>query len=62
MRLFIRDGAPVAEVAGSEFSLRAAASDTLIFVDSDMPLRFFFKADSRAWAVLLGMRMLCRSE
>lgn len=62
VRLFIRDGAPVAEVAGSEFSLRAAASDTLIFVDSDMPLRFFFKADSRAWAVLLGMRMLCRSE
>ncbi|UED70543.1 serine hydrolase [Brevibacillus sp. HD3.3A] len=62
LRLFVREGVPVADVAGTEFALRAAASDTLIFTDSELPLRFFFKADRRAWAVLLGMRMLQRVE
>ncbi|TGV03466.1 penicillin-binding protein, partial [Mesorhizobium sp. M00.F.Ca.ET.186.01.1.1] len=62
LRLFVREGVPVADVAGTEFALRAAASDTLIFTDSELPLRFFFKADRRAWAVLLGMRMLQRLE
>lgn len=63
-RIFLRDGTPVADVAGTEFELRQSGVDTLVFVATEMPLRFFFKleAGERAWAVLLGMRMLTRAE
>ncbi|ASJ52600.1 penicillin-binding protein [Brevibacillus formosus] len=62
LRLFLRDDAPVAEVAGMEYALRASSHDTLIDVQNGQPLRFFFKKQQQAWAVLMGLRMLCRSE
>ncbi|WP_409177870.1 hypothetical protein [Brevibacillus fortis] len=62
LRLFLREGAPVAEVAGIEYELRASSHDTLIDVQNGQPLRFFFKEQQKAWAVLLGLRMLCRCE
>ncbi|MFS0555083.1 serine hydrolase domain-containing protein [Brevibacillus sp. 179-C9.3 HS] len=62
LRLFLRGDAPVAEVAGMEYELRASSHDTLIDVQTGQPLRFFFKEQQQAWAVLLGLRMLCRSE
>lgn len=62
LRLFLRDGAPVAEVAGMEYELRASSHDTLYDVQSGQLLRFFFKEQQQAWAVLMGLRMLCRSE
>ncbi|MGG1658212.1 serine hydrolase domain-containing protein [Brevibacillus sp. NRS-1366] len=62
LRLFQRDGIPVADVAGTEFELRASGSDTLVFLQNGSPLRFFFKAERQAWAVLLGMRMLVRAK
>ncbi|MGG4493986.1 serine hydrolase domain-containing protein [Brevibacillus reuszeri] len=62
LRIFLRDGNPVADVAGAEFELRASAGDTLVFVQGEMPLRFFFKAERQAWAALLGLRMLVREK
>ena len=62
LRIFLREGIPVADVAGAEFELRASASDTLVFVESEMPLRFFFKSERQAWAALLGLRMLVRAS
>ncbi|NRR02204.1 beta-lactamase family protein [Brevibacillus sp. RS1.1] len=62
LRLFLREDAPVAEVAGMEYALRASSHDTLIDVQNGQPLRFFFKKQQQAWAVLMGLRMLCRSE
>ncbi|WP_411503832.1 hypothetical protein [Brevibacillus centrosporus] len=54
----------MADVAGTELELRPSGVDTLVFVATEMPLRFFFKpeAGEQAWAVLLGMRMLTRAE
>lgn len=62
MSLFLRDGKPVAEMAGAEFELRASSSDTLVIQSMEMPLRFFFRSGKKAWAVLLGIRMLTRNE
>ncbi len=62
LNLFLREGKPVAEVAGAEFDLRTSSRDTLVFLETEMPLRFFFKSEEKAWAVLLGLRMLTRAD
>lgn len=62
VRIFLREGEPVADVAGTQFAMRPSAVDTLVFRETEQPLRFFFKSEERAWAVLLGLRMLTRVE
>ncbi|MED4753715.1 serine hydrolase domain-containing protein [Brevibacillus choshinensis] len=62
MSVFLREGNPVVDVAGTEFELRPSGSDTLVIKANEMPIRFFFKTEEKAWAALLGMRMLTRSE
>jgi CubicO group peptidase (beta-lactamase class C family) len=62
VRIFLRDGSPVADVAGTAFELRTSGSDTLIMESNENPLRFFFKTNDKAWAVRFGLRMLTRAE
>ncbi|WP_228728324.1 serine hydrolase domain-containing protein [Brevibacillus composti] len=51
-----------AELAGEVHPLRASDSRTLVMMSEGMPLPFFWKEGEKAWAVLLGSRMLTRKE
>jgi hypothetical protein len=55
------EGAQIrAEIQGESFLLRPTGKDSLVFDETEKPLRFYFKNEEQAWAVLFGLRMLRR--
>ncbi|MEJ8543798.1 serine hydrolase domain-containing protein [Brevibacillus borstelensis] len=62
VRISFVGGALQADIAGGQFTLRASDSHTLVTLKGEMPLPFFWKDGEKAWAVLLGSRMLTRKE
>jgi CubicO group peptidase (beta-lactamase class C family) len=45
-----------------KFELRASGPETLVMVETEKPLQFYFKRDDRPWAVFNGSRMLVRTN
>lgn len=62
VRITFAGGMLQAEMAGEQFALRASDSRTLVIRKHEMPLPFFWKEGEKAWAVLLGSRMLTRKK
>ncbi|AJY76796.1 serine hydrolase domain-containing protein [Paenibacillus beijingensis] len=60
LRIYLEDGRPKADWEGEYFELRASDSHTLVTDKGGYSLRFFFKDEDNAWAVLAGYRMLIR--
>lgn len=60
LRIYLKDGKPKADWEGEYLELRASDNRTLVTVKNEYPLRFFFKNEDSAWAVLAGYRMLTR--
>ncbi|USG68362.1 beta-lactamase family protein [Brevibacillus ruminantium] len=62
LRIYLEEGAPVAEIEGQPVSLRASDPRTLVMEPMELPLPFFWKTGEKAWAVRFGSRMLTRAS
>jgi CubicO group peptidase (beta-lactamase class C family) len=60
LTIYLQNNLPTAVIEGESFNLRQSREDTLVFSQTEMPLRFYLDGD-QAWAVLFGSRMLRRS-
>jgi CubicO group peptidase (beta-lactamase class C family) len=51
----------LADIEGQTFELRTSGTDTLVFIQSEKPMRFFFEQNVKPWALFNGSRMLRRN-
>ncbi|CAG9606387.1 serine hydrolase domain-containing protein [Pseudoneobacillus rhizosphaerae] len=52
----------IAEIEDQTFELRASGPETLVFIQSEKPIRFFFDQNKKPWALFNGSRMLRRKQ
>jgi CubicO group peptidase (beta-lactamase class C family) len=52
----------MAEIDNQIFELRASGPDTLVFIQNEKPIRFYFEQNEKPWALFNGSRMLRRKQ
>jgi CubicO group peptidase (beta-lactamase class C family) len=50
------------EIDDQIFELRASGPDTLVFIQNEKPIRFYFDQNEKPWALFNGSRMLHRKQ
>ncbi len=60
--IILENNKPVLEIKEERFSLRGSLENTLVIEQNEKPITFFFNGDEKAWAVLVGSRMLTRKK
>ncbi|MDG5789694.1 serine hydrolase [Evansella sp. AB-P1] len=63
VKIFIENNRPMLNMNGEIFELKGASANKLVIIKTERPIQFYFKGEGgRAWALLLGARMLIRRE
>jgi CubicO group peptidase (beta-lactamase class C family) len=52
----------MADIDDQTFELRASGDDTLVFIQNEKPMRFYFDQNGKPWALFYGSRMLRRKQ
>ncbi|MBD8068714.1 serine hydrolase domain-containing protein [Bacillus sp. PS06] len=60
IRIYLDNGAIMAEAFGEVVELRASTPQTLVIKKNERPMTFYVNHDGEAWAVFLGLRMYQR--
>ncbi len=60
--IVVDNNQPILEINGESFSLRGSSENAFVIEKSEKPITFFLKGDEKAWAVLVGSRMLTRKQ
>jgi CubicO group peptidase (beta-lactamase class C family) len=52
----------IAEIEDQTFELRASGPETLVFIQNEKPIRFYFDQNEKPWALFYGSRILRRKQ
>lgn len=58
LEILLKNNELLARIENKEFKLRASDNETLILIEKERPIRFYFDETDKAWAAFFGLRML----